>query len=178
MSLWNSITGFIFTGDATDQEARGAALDKQLSEKNLRDYSPGGDTYERIAASSGPAAANAAQKAVVEDLAKGSTAAVTKQGDQNYDATHGPSDSGLGKLASDVLLLGIAGAAVWAFAKFGGFAWLKGKARTVTWLPWALGAGVILAAWWTYNQFKTTAKDAGDVGNNLTFSTEELFGEN
>jgi hypothetical protein len=166
MSLFDSIATLFYPTDAA--VAQGKALDAALVAKNA-DYQPGGRIYSNIAATQGTGAANAAFGKVLADEQSGSTLNLIATGDANYDATHGGTGSGSpgwGSVFGDVAILALAGAGVWAFFKFGGVAWLKGKSGKVKWLPWAAVGGVLVLGLFLYSKVKQTASDAGTAANN------------
>lgn len=72
-----SFLGSIFGAD--DLQKEGDALDAKLAAMNNADYAPGGRLYNKVAATSGTAAADANYDAVVKNLQTGATGDVDAQ---------------------------------------------------------------------------------------------------
>ena len=121
---------------AGGEQQRGDSLDAQLAALNARDYGPGGQIYDTIAADSGQNAADATYKVVQADEAKGATGNVDHQiatafgegideGAANIRGTIGGTVKGVFGTTLKLLpwwiwlaiIVGVVG-------YFGGFAWL------------------------------------------------------
>jgi hypothetical protein len=171
MSLWSSLTDALSKplsylygeGSAEDQ---GKALDAQIEAGDASKYGPSSSNYNP-----------ATWSKVQADLLSSATDASVAAGDK-IAADNNASKTDFTSILKDLGILALVGAAVWAFFKFGGVAWLKSKSGRVKWLPWAIVAGVLILGWFIYNQVKKTATDTGDTFSNLTSDFKSVFGLN
>jgi hypothetical protein len=169
MSLLDTFFG---TDDAL---AQGRALDAKREALVIPQYQPGGVSYEKIKASGRDA--DAVSASVMDDFFGSRADALDAKGNAIYDADH-ESDSGIGKLIKDLIVLAVVGAAIWAFVNFGGMAAVKRLASKAKWAPWAIAGAVLVGAWFIYSRVKQTGEDAGNFGSNLGKSFKSIIGLN
>jgi hypothetical protein len=167
MSLTNWFYTNLFGGD--DLATEGKSLDAELQAINTRDYSPGGSTYNKIADTSGKAAADHAYSIVQSNLKTGSYDYQIKQ---NQDAEN--ANPGISDLLKDVFILGAIGGGLWAFFKFGGSGLLKSLAKKNKYYVVGITAAAALLAWFIYKQFKKTGSDAASTAAGVSDSIKQL----
>jgi hypothetical protein len=82
---------------------------------------------------------------------------------------------GIGSVLIDVFVIGVIGAALWAFFKFGGTGYLKTLTKKSKYAVWGIAGAAVLLLWFIYSRFKKTASDTTSTVNGVTSSISSLL---
>ncbi len=97
---------------------------------------------------------------------------ITFQNDPNDPNGNRP---GIGSVIVDVFVIGLIGAGLWAFFKFGGTGFLKTLAKKSKWYAVGIVGAAVLLLWFIYSRFKKTASDTTSTVNGVTSSISSLL---
>jgi hypothetical protein len=116
-----------------------------------------------------------AQAAPLEDPGAAATDAFYSGLNPFSSADPNGTGAGVGTVLKDLFILGVIGAGIWAFLKFGGTGFLKTLTKKSKWYVAGIAGAAVLLLWFIYSRFKHTATDTQQVVTGVSSSFASLI---